>query len=216
MTTPCGSNPGLTWLSVQRLRTRRPVPISSTSASATSNATSEDRSRGQSPEPAALGEPAFSGWERSDIGGRTAGAMPIATVTRREISAVKPSIRASSAISLTRGNPAGAVARTTPIAHHANSKPSPAPASTTRMASVNRRRATRPRPAPSAARIASSRDRRAARTSVMFATLAHASSKTAATAAASKTSTGRTAPNCSSSSNSDTNSTRVQPRLSAG
>ena len=214
--TPFGSNPGSTWLSAQRLRTRRPVPIKRTRASATSSATKADRSRSHMPDAPAPGDPAFNGTDRSAVGGRTAGATPTATVTSRQIRAVKPNIRASIAISLTRGNPPGAAARSRPIAQNANSRPITPPASTSTADSVNRSRATRPRPAPNAARIASSRERVAARTRDMLATLAHARSSTVATAAERRMRIGRTAPNCSSCSYSETNSTWVHPRLSVG
>jgi hypothetical protein len=81
-----------------------------------------------------------------------------------------------------RGNASGAVATTARNNPQAKTHPAAPPARLSSRLSVNIWRARRPRPAPSAARIASSFRRAAARASMRLATLAQASATSASTA----------------------------------
>ena len=151
---PC-VKPGSTRFSAWKLRIIRPDATSRTSASAISATTSTLRVRCRSRLSLADRPPFLSAVTRGDAY-FTTGIKPNRTPAATESSATNPRTAGWSAISLTRGNAAGAVARTIRIAAAARPTPTTPPASPMPMLSDRSVRASCPRVAPRAERTASS------------------------------------------------------------
>ena len=174
--TPLESNPGSTCVIAMKLRSMRPLPMSSTNASVTSAIATPLRSA-PPPDPA-LRPLARSANMRSGREARSAGTTPNSATASRLASTVNASTCVSMLTSPTRGRCAGPIARRRSMPPCDSTSPSaaPLPASTSASASIWRMR--RERLPPIAARTASSRSRRDVRTSMRLATFAHAISRT--------------------------------------
>ena len=174
-----------------------PEPMASISASATSATTSADR---KEPRAIEAGDPFLSASTRLGALACRAGKSPAATPEASESPSAKRSTgrwrRTSSSLGMLEG--ASATSASTPQA--ASSVPSAPPTSESSAASVRSWRTIWARELPSAARMAISRCRPAARASSMLATLAQAMSSTISAATSIASSTGLIGPTMSSSS----------------
>ena len=177
---PCGANPRSTRDTLAKLRRRRPAPISSMSDSAISAITSalRRRRRGRASVTCASRSKLSRSGRDARRAGRTPNASPVRTERDKVKASTEPLMRTSALrrrISGTHGNRASSP-------QTASRTPHAPPATASSTLSVKSSRISRRRPAPSAARIASSGERAAARASARLATFAAAISSTSATA----------------------------------
>ena len=197
VSTPCASNPASTRSRRYMLFIKSPAPVSSMSASATSPTTSALVRRRRPP--AAPGEVSLSDSRRSIDDPWSAGSKPNSTPVKSETSSVNASTWPSTLTSRMRGSSSWPSELSASVAQKASKRPAAPPSAASRTLSVRSWRRMRPRLAPSAARMAISRRRAAARTNKRFARFAQAMSSTNPTAPSSTTTARRTPPTIESS-----------------
>ena len=186
-----GLNPGDTRTRLEKLRSRRPAPMSSTRASPISRTTRAERIlRWRTlPDP-----PRLSSFNESLIGccvTCSAGTNPKTTPVTTESASAKSTTGQFSAMFCIRGMPPTEALVSSESAHAATINPAAPPTHDRTTLSTTSWRMTRARLAPSAIRSAISFCRSTARASSRLATLAQAISRTSATAPVSSTSAGR-------------------------
>ncbi len=157
-----------------------PAPMRRTSDSDTSQTISSLRVR--SPTAASLRPPSLRAPFRSVLLARSAGTAPARTPVTSEAPSTNSTTRKSIAISSARGIWSASRAAAPVSISRASRRPAAPPASASSTASMKSCWNTRPRPAPSAARIAISLRRPNALARRRLPTLAHAMSRTSATA----------------------------------
>ena len=175
----------------RKLRNINPDPASSTNERATSATTTSFRNKPP------LASPSFRLLPRSTFitsgrAARHADAMPKMAAASRPATAVNASTAESIRMVSRRGRFAGAMTSNSWIPNQASARPAVAPMAASRNASASICRARCHQVAPIAARTASSRSRREARTSRRLATLAQAISRRKITAPMSARMAGRT------------------------
>ena len=202
-----GLNPGGTCVSVEKLRSSRPAPTSSTRARPTSTTTRVARvfrcwTPPNPPLPSSLSE-----WRTFDRIACTAGTSPNTSPVRIDTPTANTATGHASPMFCARGSAAALAALRSDTPHKATSNPA-APLTHARTTlSIRSCRKIRPRPAPSAKRSAISLRRPTPRASSRLATFAQAISRTSTTAPRSIRSAGRTF--CTSRSCTGVTSTRT-------
>ncbi len=175
------ANPGSTLMSVTKLRTSNPAPISRTTASAISVTTRALRKRWLA-EPATVEPVSFRVRCRFGRENFSAGAIPKSSAVKKPTAVTKMSVVPSTLTCSMRGISPGLKATSRLTHQRASRIPIPHPRIAISKLSVSSCRSSLPRPAPIAARIANSRSRSAPRASRRFAMFVHAIKRTKATA----------------------------------
>src|ERR1041384_1614301 len=169
-----GSKPSGTLCSWVSVLTSSPAPTRSTRASATSPMTSRFRVRPERRPPALLLPPSLRDLVSRARETPSAGTRPNSPPVTNETSAVKPSTRPSTRVSVIGGKAAGLSETIREVAPSASRLPAAPPARVSIRFSVTSCRARRQREAPSASRTVISRCRLTPRATSTLAPAAHA------------------------------------------
>src|SRR5712672_401729 len=178
----CASNPGLTAISLPKLRNSKPAATSNTIANAISPAASRFRARRRLPLSPARPPPSRRLVCKLEFAANHAGARPNAMLATAESKTANPNTVLSTPIAFTLGTLSGSNELSACTPQYARPIPINPPSRPSTAVSLSNCRTIRVRPAPSVARTAISRAREVARVSSKFAMFAQAINNTSPTA----------------------------------